>query len=543
MRESPIIVVGSGAAGMACALALSPRPVVLVTKTAGLAGGSTPWAQGGIAAAVGEDDAPAAHAADTIAAGAGLVDEGVATVLAAEGPQAVARLIAQGMAFDRAPGGRLAQAREAAHGCARVLHAGGDSTGRVLAATLAARVAGDPAITVLDGTTAVDLATEGERVRGLLVHDAEGWRVLPALAVVLATGGLGMAWRETTNPAENTGDGLAMAARAGALLADLEFMQFHPTALNVPQADDGAEGARLPLLTEALRGAGAVLLDAAGTPFMAAEHPLADLAPRDVVARAVGARAARGEAVFLDLRPALAAEGAAHFPQVLALCAAAGLDPWAAPVPVVPAAHYHMGGVVTDPRGRTTLPGLWAAGEVACTGVHGANRLASNSLLEALVFGQRVAEDIRADLAAGRLPPPEAGCAVSVPAVCAPPDALAVRAEVRAVMSRDVGLLRDGPGLRAAGAALAALEDRLDAACGAEASVAAVGAWSEARNLLTACRLVAAAAEHRQESRGAHCRADYPDPREVFRRRLTLRLGEAPGMAEVLPLEARIAVG
>lgn len=539
MPETPIIVVGSGAAGMACALALAPRPVTLVTKAPTLTSGSTPWAQGGIAAAVGADDTAALHAADTIAAGAGLVDETVAALLAEDGPAAVSRLIAWGMAFDRAADGRLAQAREAAHGRARVLHAGGDSTGRVLAETLAAVVAADPAITVLTGTTAVDLAVEQGRVRGLLVHDAAGWRMLPAMAVVLATGGIGMAWRETTNPPENTGDGLAMAARAGALLADLEFMQFHPTALNVPQAG----GAKLPLLTEALRGAGARLVDKAGRPFMAAEHPLADLAPRDVVARAVGARAARGEAVFLDLRPALETDGASHFPQVLEACRAAGLDPWTTPVPVAPAAHYHMGGVVTDPRGRTTLGGLWAAGEVACTGVHGANRLASNSLLEALVFGQRVAADIGADLTAGRLPPPEAGCAASVPAVCAAADAVALREELRATMSRHVGLSRDGAGLHMAGKVLAGLDGRLDAACGALATTDAVRAWGEARNLLTVCRLLVTAAEHRQESRGAHCRRDHPLPREAYRRRLTMRLGEAPVMAEVLPLAGEAAHG
>lgn len=539
MAQHPLIVVGSGAAGMACALALSPAPVLLVTKTGGLLGGSTPWAQGGIAAAVGADDAPALHLADTIGAGAGLVDEAVAGLLAEDGPAAIARLIAQGMAFDRDADGRLAQAREAAHGRARVLHAGGDSTGRVLAETLAARVASEPSITVLAETTAVDLAVEGGRVRGLLVHGADGWRVLPAMAVVLATGGIGMAWRETTNPAENTGDGLAMAARAGALLADLEFMQFHPTALNVANPD----GARLPLLTEALRGAGARLVDAAGVAVMDAEHPLADLAPRDVVARAVGARVARGEAVFLDLRPALAREGEGHFPQVLEACRAAGLDPWAGPMPVAPAAHYHMGGVVTDPRGRTSLAGLWAAGEVACTGVHGANRLASNSLLEALVFGQRVAEDIRAEIAAGRLPPPEAGCAASIPAVADAGEAATVRAALRGVMSQRVGLLRDGEGLRAAETALAALEACLDAAAGALPTAETVRAWAEARNLLTVSRLVVTAAEHRQESRGAHSRSDYPQALEAYRRRLTLRLGEALVMAEVLPMEREAAIG
>jgi L-aspartate oxidase len=541
MAAAPLIVIGSGAAGMACALALAPHPVTLITKTETLGGGSTPWAQGGIAAAVGADDDPALHAADTVAAGAGLVDDAVATLLAGAGAAAIGRLIAEGMPFDRAADGTLARAREAAHGRARVVHAGGDSTGRVLAETLAARVAGTPSITVLTETMAVDLAVEAGRLRGVLVFSAaEGWRVLPAAAVVLAAGGIGMAWRETTNPAENTGDGLGMAARAGALLADLEFMQFHPTALAATAAatEDGA-GARLPLLTEALRGAGARLVTAAGHPFMDDEHPLAELAPRDVVARAVGRRVAAGEPVFLDLRPALAAEGADHFPQVLDLCRTHGFDPHAGPLPVVPAAHYHMGGVVTDPRGRTTLSGLWACGEVACTGVHGANRLASNSLLEALVFGRRVAGDIAEEIAAGRLPPPESGgCAVPVPGVRAATAAASLRAALRGVMSRHVGLLRDGDGLRTAAEALDDLAAALETAAVVPATATAVRAWAETRNLLTVTRLVVAAAALRRESRGAHCRADYPRSEEAFRRRITLRLGAPPMMAEVTPLAA-----
>lgn len=535
----PILVIGSGAAGMSCALSLSPQPVLLLTKGKELASGSTPWAQGGIAAAVGLDDAAALHAADTVAAGAGLTDGLVSTLLAEDGPRAVARLLTLGMPFDRDAAGRLEMAREAAHGRARVVHAGGDSTGRALAATLAERVAETPSITVLTETIAVDLAVQDGRVRGVLVLDANGWRMIPASAVVLAAGGMGMAWRQTTNPAENTGDGVAMAARAGALLVDMEFMQFHPTALNV---DDGS-GARLPLLTEALRGAGAVLLDEQGSAFMRGEHELADLAPRDVVARAVGRRAAAGQPVFLDLRPALQKEGEGHFPQVLESCRHHGLDPWTQPVPVVPAAHYHMGGVVTDMRGRTTLAGLWACGEVACTGVHGANRLASNSLLEALVFGDRVAADVTLALADGRLSAVPGLCAVPLPSVCAPADARALCEDLRSTMSRRVGLVRDGAGLAEAANTLDHLAHRLrqceqagQTALGSQGVGLEAQAWAELRNLLTVSRLLVQSAQHRQESRGAHCRLDHPASRDVFRHRLTVRLGEAPRMADISPL-------
>lgn len=505
-QADPVIVVGSGAAGLSCALALAPRPVVLVTKTDDLGSGSTPWAQGGIAAAVGAEDSAAEHAADTVAAGAGLVDRAVAALLAAEGPTAIDALAAHGVPFDRAADGTLSLGREAAHGRHRIVHAGGDQTGRMLSDTLVRRVLDCPSITVRTGLTAVDLIVEAGVVRGVTVHGltdqgAAGWEDLTGAAVVLATGGIGMAWRDTTNPAEATGDGLAMAARAGALLGDLEFMQFHPTALAVGDPDAG----KRPLLTEALRGAGAVLLDAAGTAFMAAEHPLADLAPRDVVARAVGLRVAAGQPVFLDLRPALAAKGIEAFPQVMATCAAHGLDPLADPVPVVPAAHYHMGGVVADADGRTSLPGLYACGEVACTGLHGANRLASNSLLEAVVVGRRTASAVSQALRGVETGGPARTKARPVEV----PEPVAVdglTTALRGLMARNVGLVRDAAGLHAAAAGLAELAGRFDTARPSRD----VRAWAEARNLLLVARLVTAFAEARRESRGAHCRLDHP---------------------------------
>ncbi|GAA0593364.1 L-aspartate oxidase [Caenispirillum bisanense] len=519
-----VIVVGSGAAGMACALALAPHPVVLVTKTAGLPGGSSLWAQGGIACALGEADSAEAHAADTVTAGAGTVDAAAAALLAEAGIGETRRLIAAGLPADRTPGGAVVLGLVAAHSADRIVHAGGDATGARLVETLAALVAAAPHIRLQTDTTALRLLRQGSRVVGLAGHHAGSGTVVLSGPVVLATGGIGGLFAATYNPAEATADGLALAARAGAELADLEMVQFHPTALAVP----GAEG-RLPLLTEALRGAGAVLCDAAGRPFMAAEHPLADLAPRDVVARAIGRRVAAGEAVFLDLRPALAARGAAAFPQVMALLAEHGFDPLAAPVPVTPAAHYHMGGVLTDLDGRTSLPGLWACGEVACTGVHGANRLASNSLLEALVFARRVAASV---LAAPSQPVPTG--AEAPPRAADPADSAAAAATVRRLMSAHLGLVRSAAGLGEALAGLAAAADRFAAVPRRHADAAAIRAEAEAANLLLVARLLAAAALRRGESRGAHCRTDAPATGDGWGRRhvVTLSALLSPAAAE-----------
>lgn len=511
VRDAEVIVVGSGLAGMTAALQLAPRAVTLITKTAGLPGGSSLYAQGGIAAAVGPDDRPEDHAADTVAAGAGLVDAAMAALLTRDGAALVRRLLDDGLPFDRAPDGSPLLGREAAHGAARIVHAGGDATGRTLVTALADRLRATPSVRVETDAFAVDLVLRNGRVCGLLACHPEGWVLHRAPRVILATGGIGATFARTTNPAEATGDGLAIAARAGARLADLEFVQFHPTALAV-DADP------VPLLTEALRGAGAILLDHAGHRFMPDEHPLAELAPRDVVARAIGRRVAAGEPVFLDLRPALAAKPDG-FPTVLALCAEHGLDPFAEPMPVAPAAHYHMGGVVTDADGRTSLEGLWACGEVACTGVHGANRLASNSLLEALVFGARVARDV-AERALAPLPP---FALPRPPAVAADVSNIlleAIGAEARSALYDGAGLVRDGLGLLAARRKLdrlAAALDMLrceedDAHEDAKAPPDIVRQWGEARNRLLVGRLVVHAALAREESRGAHCRSDHPLP-------------------------------
>jgi L-aspartate oxidase len=543
---------------------------VVLTKTrlsAAGGGGASVWAQGGVASAIGADDDPALHAADTLAAGAGLNDPRIVKLLTGEGPRRVRGLLALGARFDRDAAGRLALGREAAHSRRRILHAHGDATGAEVVRTLVEAVRREPAIQVADRTFALDLAlTAGGGVAGVLALDPHGRRVLyRAPAVVLATGGLGQLFLYTTNPREATADGLAMAARAGARLVDLEFVQFHPTALAAGVAGDGggaaglaarlgdgaADGAAAPLalLTEALRGEGAVLMDDRGVRFMAEVHRDWELAPRDVVARAIWRRLREGRRVFLDARRAVGARFPERFPTVFALCRRHGLDPRVEPMPVVPAAHYHMGGVAVDAAGRTSLPGLWACGEVAATGAHGANRLASNSLLEALVFGARVAEDVAASAV-------ELGAiaAQSVSGVAVERDraggvtAAAELDGVKVPMREQVGAERDAVGLAAAdaeidrirhlmweqvgverdGAGLAAAVEELDAMAARQAETAGPAGGEpahllgEARNLLWVARLLTAAALARRESRGGHYRTDYPCPDPAWQHRLFL---------------------
>lgn len=532
--RTSVVVVGSGVAGLACALALAPTPVLLLTKTAGAQGGSSVYAQGGIAAAVGAQDTAESHATDTVAAGAGLVDGERALLLAREGAEVVRGLIEAGVPFDRGADGEVVLGREAAHSAARIVHAGGDFTGRNLTAALLQMAAATPSTRIVSEAFVVDIARRDGRVAGVLAFTAEdGWVQVHANHVVLATGGIGALWRETTNPVEGTGDGLALAARAGARLADLEFVQFHPTAL-LPKGH--GDGARLPLLTEALRGAGAQLLDSEGRRFMQDEHPLAELAPRDIVARAIARRTSAGEPVRLDLRPALAAKGTASFPQALTLCRAGGYDPLEEPVPVAPAAHYHMGGAITDENGRTGIDGLWACGEVAMTGVHGANRLASNSLLEGLVFGHRVALDI---LAMGSATVPAAEPRHAPPAAAALPAAEAeeVRERLRTLLATHVGIVRSGEGLEQAVHGLEELQQRFDqlageAVAGLALDYATLRRSGELRNMLTVARLVVLAALTRTESRGAHYRSDFPEPLDAWQRRLPLTLADLQGAIE-----------
>ena len=479
------LILGAGIAGLFTALKLAPMPSIVLAGTRPGLSGSSAWAQGGIAAAVGENDSWQSHADDTITAGAGLCDPAIVELVTREAPDRIQDLIGFGAPFDRKSDGSLALGREAAHSLPRIVHVKGDGAGAAISATLAARAHEANCITLLEGFHAVELAMEAGRVTGIFARAGLGpdarLILFRARAVVLATGGLGALYAVTTNPLEARGEGLGMAARAGALIADPEFVQFHPTAIAV-----GRDPA--PLATEALRGEGAVLVNARGERFMTAIHKDAELAPRDIVARAIHRQIVSGQPVFLDCREAIGESFADHFPTVFAACQAAGIDPAIQPIPVAPAAHYHMGGIASDEHGRSSLPGLWVVGECAATGLHGANRLASNSLLEGLVFGDRVAGDVRGRLAQG----PLRGAPPAPPrfASPAPPHVL------RSAMSRDVALERNAEGLRSALDVIARLQT--------------TSSEPALLNMTAAAKLVTAAALTRQESRGGHWRTDFP---------------------------------
>lgn len=502
------VVIGAGIAGLMTALRLAPEPVIILAKAPLGAGCASAWAQGGIAVAVGDDDAPARHAADTIAAGDALCDAHAVERITAAGPAILADLVAFGAAFDHAPDGSYKLGLEGGHGRRRIVHAAGDRTGRAMTAALVAAVRRTPSITVLEGVEARRLIVDDGAVVGVLAA-AEGKPVvLPTARVVIATGGIGGLYRETTNPLDAIGQGLALAALAGAALADMEFVQFHPTAL-------AAGRDPMPLVSEAVRGEGAWLVDVAGRRIMAG-YPRAELEPRDIVARAVWQETAVGHCVFLDARRVLGRRFAECFPGVAAACRAAGIDPAVDPIPVRAAAHYHMGGIAVDAAGRSSLAGLWAVGEAACTGLHGANRLASNSLLEACVAGRTVAESVAGATSCSTRPRPAA-----VPLLPASP-----RADgVRAIMAQQVGVLRDRDGLTAAVATLASLAF----AAGPESDPALVGLF------------VAAAALQRQESRGSHARTDFPKHSATGARRSLLRLADVTRLVEFG--DERIAVG
>lgn len=467
------VIIGSGIAGLVCALAMAPRPVVLVT--AGALGGasSTALAQGGVAAAMGADDAPALHARDTLAAGDGLSDPAVTAWLTEAAPGVIARLAEWGVRFDGALG------LEAAHSRHRIVHAAGDGTGREIARALVAQIRRTPSVTVIERAEARRILTAQGRVAGVQAMGPDGALVIPTAQLVLASGGVGGLFRDSTTPRENWGRGVLIAAQAGAALADMEFVQFHPTALDVATRP-------MPLVSEAVRGEGAVLIDETGRRF-AADLPGAELAPRDRLARAIAAHLAAGHRAFLDARACLGDGFARRFPGIDALCRAAGIDPARDPIPVRPAVHYHMGGVAVDGQGRSTLAGLWACGEAACTGLHGANRLASNSLIEAAALALRVAADL-------------AGAPVACPALGAlPPCPGAADAQpVRAIMADHLGLVRDEAGIRAAIAALRGLD-------------------GAARDPAALALCVALAALERRESRGAHFRRDHPERAETAR--------------------------
>lgn len=489
-----VVIVGAGLAGLFTALKLAPLPVTLIAQAPLGEGASSAWAQGGIAAALGEGDTPDSHAADTIVAGAGIVDANVARLVAMEAAGRIVDLLAYGVPFDRDLEGHFLLSREAAHSAKRIVRVAGDRAGHAIMQALIAQVRGTRSIDVLEGYEAHGLTLTGPRAAGVTLSKtgdpAAIYTIENALGVVLATGGIGGLYAVSTNPVTARGAGIAMAAKAGAVIADAEFVQFHPTALDL-----GINPA--PLASEALRGEGAVLIDRDGHRFMTAAHPDAELAPRDVVARAVFREIQAGHGAFLDCREALGSRMHEHFPTVTEKALAAGIDPATQPLPVAPAEHYHMGGVKTDQEGRTRVQGLWAAGEVACTGLHGANRLASNSLLEAVVFGARVAESVRHDVPMSGAQPTVLSrqMASRLPDEGARVGALAV---IRATMSANAGVERTGEGLKTALETLAHVEAEADGDPVIE-------------NAVIAARFVVEAALRRRESRGGHFRADHPE--------------------------------
>lgn len=495
------VIVGGGIAGLMTALQLAPEPVLLLSRAPLGAEASSGWAQGGLAASLGEDDSPALHLADTLAAGDGLCDADLAERIVQAAPAAIETLALVGVAFDRGPDGTFSLGLEAAHRRRRIVHAGGDGSGREIMRALAAAARRTPSISVLEGVTARRLLVEDGAIAGVLGCDGAGRPVaLATNRVVIATGGIGGLFADSTNPAGSFGQGLVLAARAGAELADLEFVQFHPTGLDGPARP-------MKLVSEAVRGEGATLIDETGERFLA-HLPGAELAPRDVVARAVWRHLGAGHRVFLDARQALGSRFAQRFPVIAASCAALGIDPATQPIPIRPAQHYHMGGIAVDGAGRSSVAGLWACGEAACTGLHGANRLASNSLTEAAVCASWAAQSLRGT-AASRLR------RIATPAATVAADP----SPVRPILSRGLGVLRDRAGLEEAARTLLPLA----MARGAAADPACIGL------------MMAVAALRREESRGAHCRTDFPE-RAAEARRPRLSLEQALAVArEILP--------
>lgn len=506
--NDPVVIIGSGIAGLVTALALAPQPVLLLTRAGLGQASSTALAQGGVAASTGPDDDTALHLSDTLIAGAGLCDAGAATAILGAARDAVDMLIRHGMRFDLAADGGLALGLEAAHSRRRILHAQGDGTGAALSRALTKAALACPTITVLTGAEARRLSVAHGRIAGVdMLHQGQPVHI-PAARVVLATGGIGGLYDATTNPTGNYGAGIAMAARAGAVLTDMEFVQFHPTALATTRQP-------LSLISEAVRGEGAILLNDLDQRFMA-DIAGAELAPRDVVARAIHAQICAGRHVFLDARKAPGAGFAARFPGIAALCRAEGIDPSRDLIPVRPAAHYHMGGIMTDAQARSSVAGLWAVGECASTGLHGANRLASNSLLEGAVMGLAAAHDIAAS--DSLRPQPSA----------VTPIGAADPAPVRAIVSRHLGILRDRTGLDAAITQLLPMALADDA--GADPALVALS--------------IAVFARLRDESRGAHSRRDHPatHPRSARRfMNLPQIIAAAKDLAAPHPIPARSA--
>ncbi len=514
--DADVVVVGSGIAGLSTAIRATRagRKVIVVTK-ARVDEGSTRWAQGGIAASLGHEDTPEQHLQDTLVAGAGLCDPAAVRILVESGPAAVRRLIGWGAEFDRTPEGDIALTREGGHHMDRIAHAGGDATGYEIVRALVAEVG--QRIQVIEHALVLDLLQdERGAAQGVTLHvmgegQIDGVGAILAPVVVLATGGIGQVFTASTNPSVATGDGIGLGLRAGAAVADMEFVQFHPTVMYLGPSVSGQQ----PLVSEAVRGEGAVLLDDQGRRFMVGVHPLAELAPRDVVAKAImrQMRASGADHVWLDGRRI---DWARRFPTVLASCAEHGIDPTVDLIPVAPAQHYHSGGLRTDLWGRTNVPGLYACGECSCTGVHGANRLASNSLLEGLVFADRISDVLAEDSFARRDP-----VAKTSPWTA---DAGQRRAFQQA-MTEGVGVLRSAESMQATVAALSGLG----------AGEPSTAAW-EMTNLLLVGKALAQAALLREETRGSHWREDFPHPSDRWLVRLQTQVVDGEMVTEEVAL-------
>jgi len=511
--SADVVVIGSGVAGLTTALQIRSHnlSVMLITK-ARVDEGSTKWAQGGIAAALGPGDSPSDHERDTLVAGAGLCDLPAVKVLVTEGPEAVRKLIARGAVFDKSETGEIALTREGGHLRNRILHAGGDATGAEVSRALLAAVSQDPGIEVIEHALVLDaLKSESGRICGVTLHvigegTRDGVGQILARAVVLATGGLGQVYSQTTNPSVSTGDGVALALRAGADVADAEFIQFHPTVLYVGESSSGQQ----PLISEAVRGEGAFLVNDRGERFMKGVHELADLAPRDVVAKEISRQMADSGAkhVWLDARGIK--DFGDRFPTISVSCKQIGIDPARDLIPVAPASHYASGGIRTDLNGHSSVPGLYAVGETACTGAHGANRLASNSLLEGLVFGARIAEDIAKNLSNWEDPiAPD-----PIELLISP----SVRGELQRAMSKGAAVVRSEKSLTETLKTLNRLKD-------ATTIYANLAAW-ETTNLYLLATAIARSALERTESRGSHWREDFPEPANNWKKRIHQSIDE-----------------